>query len=267
MTGLSAGVHRTAGARSRMRCRRRCPNCTLRAWRGREAETADSRWKRKTWSSFRSTGMRRRRVVRPPVVRSTEKTILFGVGRTRTVSPEPFVRGADLRVLRSIATRTGIPAGPEGVKGIRPWPKVHTYERHTFTTWARDLELPVQIARRIEKPPGRTRMCVPVIGDTAGARDRRNILRRRSGPRRCAPDGPTAAPPTQDLGVRGRATRPWASGTPGSPRPNSRRPGDAIRSPARPCRAGKRHPMSSIRSPVVTPCSLKNPKFTSSAPV
>ena len=129
--------------------------------------------------------------VRPPVVRSTEKS---GAG------DRP---GGDLRQLPvDLAARTDVPAEPRGVKGIRLRAKVDSPERHTFATRSGSV-LPVEVARRVEEAARRTRVRVPVIGDPTALADRRSSRRRRSGPRRSVPGGASSR------ASRSGSGRPW----------------------------------------------------------
>ena len=183
----------------------------------------------------------------------------------RVVRAMRAFRAAISGSFRSIATRTDVPAEPRGVKGIRPRAKVDRPERHTFATRSGSV-LPVEVARRVEEAARRTRVRVPVIGDAAPfAVDVVAILAVacRGDPLQMASTG---VPRARVREVRGRARPPSASGTPCSPRPSSRRPGGASRSRAARCRAGRRRQLSSMWSPITTPCSSKNPWFTSSAP-
>ena len=183
----------------------------------------------------------------------------------RVVRAMRAMRAAISGSFRSIATRTDVPAEPRGVKGIRPRAKVDSRERHTFATRSGSV-LPVEVARRVEEAARRTRVRVPVIGDAAALGV--DVVPVLAVPGRGDPlqMASTGAPRGRVREARGRATPPSASGTPCSPRPSSRRLGGASRSRAPRCRAGRCRQLSSIRSPITTPCSSKNPWFTSSAP-
>ena len=150
--------------------RQRCSSCTPRARRGRGR-------RRRGVDLFRDRMDIRTPFDRPadagglwcsasggPVNRK-KKISSVGSGRCRTALPTRRGRGSPGAPVDRDAYSMYRPK-PGGVKGIRPWPKVHPRERHTFATRRWSWSVPaVQLARRVEEPSGGTRVGVPVVGD------------------------------------------------------------------------------------------------------